>query len=186
MRFSFIDLFLIAGLAYAGFLGYRGGLVKKIFNLMMLIIALVIAVKFMRTVGSFFSDPGVLSEAGGNVAGFALVMIAVMVPAILLYRKFGKSGVGNSSSTVVSVILGVIEGALIISFILVGLKVFDAPEKETRQASLFYRPLVNFVPKLFDLLQAYFPGGSELKEEYSKRFNEHNPLNSSPLPRESR
>jgi uncharacterized membrane protein required for colicin V production len=186
MKFSFIDIFLIGGLAYAGYLGYRGGLVKKIFNLMMLIVALVVAVKLMRTVGSFFSDPGVLSEAGGNVAGFGLVMIAVMLPAILLYRKFGKSGTGSSSSTFVSVILGVIEGALIISFILVGLKVFDVPEKDTRQESLFYKPLVNFVPKLFDLLQAYFPGGTGLKEEYSKRLNGNNPSDTSPLPRESR
>jgi membrane protein required for colicin V production len=172
MKFSSIDIFLIAGLAIGGFLGYRGGPVKKLFNLLMFLLAVVLAAKFMQPVGSFFSDSGVLSETGGLVAGFTLVMLAVMIPAIFLYRKFGKTGIGKSTTSMLGVFLGIVEGALIISFILLGLKIFDTPDEETRRESLLYKPMANIVPKTFDLLESYFPGASGLKEEMTKHFKQ--------------
>lgn len=172
MKFSYIDIFLIAGLGLGGFLGYRGGMAKKLFNLLMLLLAVVVASRLMVPVGEFFSESGVLSEIAGYVVGFALVMIAIMVPAILLYRRFGKSRGAQTASNTIGGFLGVLEGAMLISFVLMGFRVFDVPDEDDRQSSLLYRPLVRFVPKTFDLLQSYFPGASVFKEELSTKFKE--------------
>jgi uncharacterized membrane protein required for colicin V production len=173
MKFSFIDVFLIAGLCLGAYLGYRGGLAKKMFNLLMLMASGVIAIRFMRTVGKFFMDAGVLSERPAFVLGFVIVALVIMIPALLLYHRFGKSREGQKSVTMAfGVILGLLEGAMITSFLLIGLRVLEVPDDDTRQESLLYRPLLRFVPKTFDMLQSYFPGASEFRKEIELRFKD--------------
>jgi len=172
MRFSFLDIFMIAGLGLGGFLGYRGGLAKKLFNILMLLISVVVASRLMTPVGEFFSDAGVLDDTAAYAAGFALVMLVIMIPAILLYRRFGKTGAAKTGGNTVGVFLGVLEGAMVISFVLLGMRVFDFPDQDDRQASLLYKPLYRFVPKTFDLIQSYFPGAAEFKKQVSTRFKD--------------
>ena len=97
MKFSHIDIFLIAGIALGGSLGYRGGPVKKLFNLLMIVVSVVLAIRLMRPVANFFSEAGVLDETAAGIVAFALVCLAIMIPALLLYRRFGKSGIGKSA-----------------------------------------------------------------------------------------
>jgi uncharacterized membrane protein required for colicin V production len=182
MKFSFMDIFMIAGLGLGGFLGYRGGLAKKLFNILMLLISVVIASKLMTPVGDFFLEAGVLGDTGAYAVGFALVMLVIMIPAILLYKKFGKTSIAKTSGNTVGVFLGVLEGAMVISFILLGMRVFDEPDPEDRQASLLYRPLCNFVPRTFEFLQSYFPGASEFKTQISNRFKDLDVFGKPPHP----
>jgi len=172
MKFSYIDIFLFAGLCLGGFLGYRGGLAKKLYNILLLTIAVVVASKLMTPVGDFFSDAGVLTDTAAYAVGFAIVMLAIMIPAILLYRRFGKTAGAKTTGNTVGLFLGVLEGAMIISFVLIGLKVIDTPDVDDRQASLLYRPLANFVPKTFELLQSYLPGAAEFKKQVQEKFRD--------------
>ncbi|HUI08799.1 MAG TPA: CvpA family protein [Bacteroidota bacterium] len=172
MKFSYLDIFLIAGLCLGGFLGYRGGLAKKLYNILILILAVIVASKLMTPVGHFFSDAGVLGETAAYAVGFALVMLAIMIPALLLYRRFGKTGGAKTTGNTIGLFLGVLEGAMVISFILIGLKVIDTPDADDRQASLLYKPLANFVPKTFELLQSYLPGAAEFKKQVQDKFRD--------------
>ena len=174
MKFSYIDIFLYGGLVVAAYYGYRGGFVKKIFNLLALIASIVIATQLMEPVGSLFIGAGLLSAPTAYVIGFALVIILLMVTAIFLFRRFGGSGVAKSTSQFFGVVIGVIEGSLVISLVLLAFKVFDFPAKSTRDDSLLYKPLVNAAPKTFDLLRSYLPGASSFKEELDRTFHEWN------------
>lgn len=174
MKFSYIDIFLYGGLVIAAYFGYRGGFVKKLFNLLALIASIVIAVQMMEPVGSLLIGVGLLSEPAAYIVGFALVNIVIMVGAILLYRRFGKSEVAKSSSQLFGVLFGVLEGAMIISLLLLALKMADFPSKSARADSLLYKPLVNFAPKTFDLLRSYLPGASSFQEELSRTFQQWN------------
>ncbi len=174
MKFSYIDIFLYGGLVVAAYFGYKGGIVKKIFNLLALIASIVLSVQLMEPVGSVLLSIGILSEPAAYIVGFALVCTLLMVGAILLYRRFGKSEVATASSQFIGVIFGVIEGCLIISLLLLALKIFDAPAKQTRDDSLLYKPMVNFAPKSFDLLRPYLPGAGSFKEELETTFQKWN------------
>lgn len=173
MRFDIIDVFFIGALVLSGYLGYRGGLAKKMFNLLMLLFAVVVASRFMHTVGHLFADAGMMGETASYVVAFALIMLAIMIPALILYHRFGQSsGTVKTGTAAVGAALGVIEGGMIISFLLIGLKILDVPDKDTQDASLLYRPMVRFVPKTFELLESYFPGASEFKKEFELRFKD--------------
>lgn len=174
MRFSYIDIFLYGAIVVAAYFGYRGGFTKKVFNLLALIASVVIAVQMMEPMGDLFIGIGLFSAPLAYILGFAVVNIGLMVTAILLYRKFGGTTVGKSSSQIVGLILGVIEGSLIVSLLLLGLRVFDFPSQSTRSDSMLYKPLVNFAPKTFDLLHSYLPGAAAFREELSNKFQQWN------------
>lgn len=170
MKFAYIDVFIFGGFALAAFLGYRSGVVRKVLSLLVLIGSIVLAASMMTTVGDFFIDSGVLSEKVAYVTGFTLVVAVPMVVTMYLFRRFGSKGMVKSSSQIAGMLLGAIEGLLIVGLILIAFKVFDAPGEETRLKSLLYRPVVNFVPKSFDLLGAYLPGASDFREELTTTF----------------
>ena len=172
MRFSYLDIFMIGGLALGGYLGYRGGLAKKLFNILMLLFAVVAASELMTPIGDYLIDAGMFGDTTAYAVAFALVMLVIMVPARLLYRKVGNTGAAKTGGNTVGIVRGVLEGAMVISFILLGMRVFDAPEQEDRQQSLLYKPLFNFVPRTFDLLQSYFPGASEFKKQITTKFKD--------------
>ena len=181
MRFSYIDIFLYGGIVIAAYLGYKGGVTKKIFNLLALLGSIVIATELMAPVGDVFIAIG-FGERLGYILGFALVVVAIMTGTIMLYHRFGKTSVAKSSSQLFGVVLGLIEGCLILSLLLLALKVFDFPARESRTDSMLYKPLVNFAPKTFDLLRSYLPGASDFKEELSKKFKEFDIFESLPKP----
>ncbi len=182
MRFSYIDIFLIAGLGLGGYPPPPPPLAKKLFNILVLLFSVVIASKLMTPVGDFFLEAGALGETEAYAVGFALVMLAIMIPAILLYRHFDKTRAVKTTGNTVGIFLGVLEGAMLISFILLGLRVLDIPEQDDRQESLLYKPLFHFVPKTFELIQSYFPGASEFKKQISLRFRDLEIFGSPPHP----
>ena len=173
MKFSYIDIFLYGGLLVGAYYGFRGGFVKKLFNLLALIASVVIATQLMEPVGDMLNGIGIPIPAA-YVFGFALVNIVLMVIAILLYRRFGGSGVAKSTSQFLGVVVGIIEGSIVISLVLLALRVFEFPGKSTRDESLLYKPLVNAAPKTFDFLRSYLPGAGSFKEELDRTFHEWN------------
>lgn len=173
MKFAFIDVFLLGGLAFAMYRGYQGGATKKLFNLLALIGSIVLATKLMHPVGKALIDVFLISPLWGYLSGFALVVIIVMTVAIVVYRRFEDNSIANKSSQFFGVIFGLFEGLIVISLVLLMFKLFDSPEKETRDDSLLYKPIVNFAPETFDFLKSYLPGASAFRRELSETFEEY-------------
>jgi uncharacterized membrane protein required for colicin V production len=170
MKLTYVDFLIVAVLLGAMFLGFRGGVLKKVFNILALLACVVLGIEGMHAVGGALDDIGILNEPGASIAGFALIVVALMTASILLYRKFGKTSMANSSSQFFGAAVGLLEGLLVCSLVLVCLRVFDVPEASTRNGSLLYRPITRFAPRTFDLLHSYFPGASGVGEELSKIF----------------
>jgi uncharacterized membrane protein required for colicin V production len=172
MKFHFIDLLLIAGLVFGVFLGFRGGVTKKIFNVLSLIGSIVAATYLMAPIGGIYHSLLFSSESVSHIMGFVTVVAAFMTAAILLYRKFGSAEMAKSTSQVLGMVLGAFEAALLTSLILIMLKVLDSPADDTRESSLLYKPLANFLPKTFDMMKSYLPGASGFREEMSRTFKD--------------
>ena len=174
MKFDFIDIFLIGGLASAIYLGYRGGVVKKIFNILALIASVVIAANVMDPIGEFLANVVFIAEPFAHILGFGAVLLAIMATFILLFRKFSSSKVTKSTSQVIGMVLGLFEGIILTSLVLITLRIFDTPGESTRRDSLLYKPLAKAVPRLFDGLRPFLPGASVFREEFSKAFERYN------------
>jgi len=174
VKFDFIDIFLLGGLGLAVFLGYRGGVVKKIFNILALIASVVIAANVMDPIAVFLVNVVFITEPFGHILGFGLVVVGIMTSFILLFRKFSSSKVARSTSQAIGMVLGLFEGIMVTSLILIILKIFEIPGESTRKDSLLYKPLVRAVPRLFDGLRPFLPGASVFHDEFSRAFEQYN------------
>jgi uncharacterized membrane protein required for colicin V production len=170
MKFAWIDIVLFAGLCLAIVLGYRGGITKKLLNILALIAAIVIAAQLMRPIGDFLVENFFFSPHAGYISGFVFVVVGIMTATILLYKKYTRAGMAKAVSQGVGVVLGALEGAVVISLVLLMLKVFGFPASSTREDSLLYKPLVNFAPNFFDMLRPYLPGAGDVRQELARAF----------------
>lgn len=172
MKFDPIDIFLFAGILIAVTLGYRGGFTKKLLNILALITAIMVGVFFMGTTGGFFEEVVLLDHATSYVLGFGLIVSTIMVTAILLYKRFGSQGMAKSGSQIAGVILGLFEGLMVISLLLMMLKVFDMPDKQTEEHSLLYKPMYQVAPTFFVLMRPYLPGAHAFQDRLSATFKD--------------
>jgi uncharacterized membrane protein required for colicin V production len=166
MKFNFLDALFLAMFILGGYFGYRLGPLKKSLTLGVLIVAIVVGFRTMIPIAGVIALTGLSLPASGAIA-FVLVVLAIMTSTILLLRKFGKPTGAKTPGRVTASVIGVLEGALAISALLLVLKLTDIPKASTRENSLMYRPLVNLLPITFDTLRHALPGGSEMEEEFS-------------------
>ncbi len=172
MKFDPIDIVLFGAILLGIALGYRGGLTKKLLNVLALITAIMAAVFFMGTIGGFFEEVVLLDHATSYVIGFGFILATIMITAILLYKRFGSQGMAKSGSQIAGVFLGLFEGLMVMSLLLMMLKVFDMPDKETEEHSLLYKPMYQVAPKFFFLMRPYLPGASAFQDRLSATFKD--------------
>jgi membrane protein required for colicin V production len=168
MKFSYLDLLLVAVCVAGGYLGYRAGPLKKSITLLAVIVSLVLGFRLMSPIGAFLGRLGVLLPPFTSVLAFGLVSAALLAGALLLLRRFGRKSTAGIPGRIGASILGVTEAAIGLSFLLLLLKLFDVPSMTTRANSLLYRPLVNLAPRTFDQVRTFLPGSSEVDEEFGE------------------
>lgn len=168
MKFSYLDLLLVAAFVAGGYLGYRAGPLKKSITLFAVVVSLAVGFRLMGPIGAFLGRLGVLSPLFCAVLAFALVSVALLLGAFLLLRRFGRKSTAGIPGRVGATILGILETAIALSFILLVLKLFDVPSTWARANSMLYRPLVNLAPRAFDQVRTFLPGSSEVDEEFGE------------------
>jgi uncharacterized membrane protein required for colicin V production len=103
-----------------------------------------------------------------SVLAFGLISVALLVDSFLLLRRFGRKSGAGIPGRIGATLLGIIEAAIALSFVLLILKLLDAPSTTARANSLLYRPLVNLAPRAFDQVRTFFPGSTEVDEEFGE------------------
>jgi uncharacterized membrane protein required for colicin V production len=174
--FDFIDIFLLGGLVGSVYLGYKGGAQKKVFNLLALIGSIALATQLMQPLGSFFSEALYFSEPFSFVAAFAFVVLVVTGTTIYLYYRFGRSSTPSAPGKAFGMALGALEGALVISLLLLMFRIYDFPDELSRSHSLLHKPLLNFTPRMFDGMKSYLPGAGDFRKELMNCFGEYDIL----------
>ncbi len=161
---SLLDILIALGFVLAAYLGYTSGVARKAFTLVSILVALLAASRLMHPAGGWLVAAGLASSAAAPVAAFLVVFILLIVLALLLLRRLAATAAFKRSGQVAGLVLGVIEGCLIMSILLWGLRAFDEPGERLRSQSRFYRPVLDSVPALFGLMKPFLPGAREFRE----------------------
>jgi len=166
-----VDIVIALVLLCFGSLGFWDGLVKKSFAIAALLIAIVAATKFMNPLGEFLITVSALPGDVALTVAFALIFVGIMVLGRVIYGfREEKSGVFLISDKVAAIWLGFLEGAAVVSLVLVLLGIFEIPSAETQQRSFFYKRLVVFAPWIYDNIVGVLPQSNEFYEELGKNF----------------
>lgn len=164
-----IDYFILAMLAVGGLLGYRDGLFKKILAIVSFIIGIIVATKLMNPLGKILSDSLGFSTEIAYILAFSSVFMVFVILQNIVFRMVGNIGGGlQFINRIGGVLIGIIQGSLVASLILVMLNIFDVPSESTRTKSTLYKPTLNIAPRLFDLTSRFLPESKSFYEELKK------------------
>ncbi len=169
---TLLDMFVLSGLFIATALGYRAGVQRKMFNLLLALAAIIATAQFAQPIGEwFFEEFGASDQQGYGIAIF-MVLGATIIPGILVYRKFDCVKPSSESSQFFGGLFGLMEGAFIISICLLLFRAYGTPDQETRDKSALYRPLAGLARATFVTIEPLVPGGKELRLELGRVFDE--------------
>ena len=169
-----IDILILVGLSLFVILGFKDGFFKKILGILGFLAGLICATKFMNPVGEKIMRWLDFSKDISHVLAFSAIFLAVVLLQILFYRWFGSSGTGTLKiwSRFAGAIVGIGQGALAISLILIMFNIFEMPSEEGKKESVLYHPILNTVPIVFDYTTTWIPESKafidELKEHFEK------------------
>ena len=167
-----LDIGLFLGLVIGATLGYRAGVMKKIFDIGIVLGTLLVIAVCLRPVGSFCVDTLLLADPEGYIVALVLLIGVTVIPSMILYHRFDRTSSAGESSRFFGALLGLCEGALILSMLLVSLNMLSAPSDSTRDDSLLYRPIARLAPSTFRLFVPLLPHGEDLQAELTRIFHD--------------
>lgn len=166
------DICIFVGLVLFALLGFRDGFFRKLFGILGLILGLILATKFMSGLGEnvmlWFDFPSDVS----HVLAFSFVYMFVMVFVNVLFRWFGRSSKETLSmrSRFLGAVLGLLQGAVVVSLLLLMSNIFDIPEKEDRDSAVLYKPMSSIAPAVFDYTTSWMPASKAFFEQIKSQF----------------
>jgi uncharacterized membrane protein required for colicin V production len=157
--------------------GLRDGLLKKLFAVVGVILALTIATKYMRSLGEYTKTWLRLDQEQAYIVTFVLIFVSVVVLTNFFYRWFG----GDSKSYKIwdrfaGGIVGIFEGVIVLSLVLILLTLVDFPSREGKKTSDLYQPIIGFAPALFDRINEIFPESKKFKDELNNSIERYKKL----------
>jgi len=167
MKFNILDALILLVIGLSGYFGYRAGPLKKSITLVVALVSIVLGFRLMHPLGSALSNIRITSAALSYVIVFFVVVLASLVAAHLLYRRFGKKTSAQRSGRIFAAFLGILEAAILLSTLLLMLKLLDVPRAQLRSGSLLYRPMVNITPWSLDAVRSALPEGEKVQDGFS-------------------
>ena len=160
------DIGILLALAVFGFLGWRSGLMKKLFALVFLVIAIFVGAKYATAVSAAILSSFKLSGSVSAGAAFLIIVIGIMMIQSLLFSLLIKRMVDGIWNQIAGMLAGLFEGTLFVSVLLIFLSIsLQVPSQEVRENSILYKPLKNFAPQLFDRAMTMIPNSRDFYEE---------------------
>ena len=162
-----LDVLIIICVIIGFILGFKDGFIRKLVGIIGFILAVVAAVFFAGKLGllieSLFRIEYYLAEIiGGLIIFFSIITLFMFLKRVV--HPFDK--VNNLINQIVGGVVGSIQILYFLSAIFIVVNVFDLPEKNTRQNSIFYDSTHKVIPLTIEYLSHYTPQPRKLIEDY--------------------
>jgi membrane protein required for colicin V production len=158
---SLLDAIIILFIAIFAWKGFRNGLVKEVFRIVGLVLAIFIAFQYANTAGSVLGMFLNIQEAYLPFIGFALLFITAQIAvhiAVLFMDKLIQLLLLSIPNRLFGALFGTLKCSLIISILLIFLAGFGIPGNETRKETLLYKPMLKVAPISYDIVARVLPG----------------------------
>ncbi len=147
---SGFDVILIVSLAAFAVNGFTKGLITKVLSLAALLGGIIVSAKYGKDVAEFLANLSGFGQTLCGVVGVTAIFVVLFVISGLLSRSFKKISILQIWDKLGGAVFGFLEGALILSLLLLMLGIFDIPAKgPSLDKSFMYNPVKNFAPTLY-------------------------------------
>jgi len=157
-------------------LGWRDGLLKKIFGILGFWGGLVVATKFMTPLGARYEEWFGLTEEAAWIFAFCSIFIVISLVANFSYRWFGKTGSESLkiASRIGGALLGAGQGLVAMSLILIMFQLYDPPTEDTINDSLLYEQVLQVAPAAYDYSTEWIPDSKAFLDELKGKIKHLN------------
>jgi uncharacterized membrane protein required for colicin V production len=171
---NLIDLFIFLAVLLAGVLGYRDGFFRKIFGTLGFLVGLVVATTYMGALGRRLTDWFSFSIEISYILAFFVLFLSVIVLQNVLFRLVGKKeGKMKIPTRIGGAFLGMAQGLLAASLLLLMLSVIDLPTESARRSSVSYKAVLNIAPRVFDYWLLLSPQSKAFHNELKKDLRKY-------------
>lgn len=164
----FILVVLIGGLIR----GFTVGAVRQVGSLIGLVVALLVSVEFMESVGALIVSSLGLSEALAPLAGFTVLFLGVYLVSLILSQVVEQILDSLSLSLVNRTAGGAVGGvkaALLLSLLFLVLSGIEMPDQQTRRESALYAPVAQLLPEVIEATEEWIPAAKKAANKLGRR-----------------
>ena len=170
---SLLDLGILATLTLFAIFGFRNGIVRELFTIIGLVVAIYIAFRYMEDAAMWLSGMTgqTLSAEVTLVTGLILFTITFILFLLLafLIRRLLEAIYLNIINRILGSAFGAVKAGIAISAILLLLGMFGVPDEETRRESILYPHILKVAPAAYNLIAGVLPGAGEFMEQFKSK-----------------
>jgi uncharacterized membrane protein required for colicin V production len=184
-----LDILIFIPLLLCILFGIRDGIVRKLVAIIVMVGALIAGQFFRHDVGTYLTDAGVAKPENASLFGFLLIFFGLLIVQGLFYKIVAKNyKIGGIADRIGGLGLGLLEGILFASCMLLVLATFEFPDSTMKRDSSFYATVVNIAPQILDMTTSLESGSLEQLEEFGKEKikNIHSLIDTSAVARQQR
>lgn len=168
---NFLDALIIILLALFAWKGFRNGLVKEVFRIVGLVMAVFVSFQYADFAGTIIGRFFQLNENYLPYIGFALLLIATQIAVhftVLILDRLIQLLLLSIPNRLLGSVFGVLKSSLVVSILLIFLAGFHLPGSEVRQESLLYKPILMVAPASYDIVAKVLPGVEPYRESVER------------------
>ena len=171
---TFIDVVIAIVLMIAVLLGLKDGFVRRMVGTLGIVLTIYLMIRFSNPLGEFiFLNFGIELYFASFLAAVFIFFSGFFITAVLkrVIHPFNKFN--NLINQLLGGVVSFFQVLFILSILLLVLRIFNVPSKDTAKSSLFYNNVSGFVVYVYDSFGEFTPSTtdyirSELKQEVSK------------------
>ena len=163
-----IDLIILVVVLIGLVRGIMTGGIRQVLSFAGIFLAFIIAARTTDGLGRRLAEGLGVSEALAPIIGFALVFLIIQGIAYGLARMLEKFLEAIKLGVLDKVLgggIGVFKATLVVSLVLILASYVGIPNKETRDASVFYRTVYPVLPATWEFVTGRLPKIKEAAEE---------------------
>ncbi|MEX1275190.1 MAG: CvpA family protein [Bacteroidota bacterium] len=158
-------LFLLPLIVFAA-LGFRDGMFRKLVAIVCVIGAMFAAQYFQQDLAKVLRREFAVDPADAPAQAYYFIFIGIVLVQSLLYRLLAKGyKVGGIADRIIGSGLGLFEGMLIISVILVMFSLQGIPNRKLVRESRLYTLLIGIAPRITDIAATAMPDAQKSLKE---------------------
>lgn len=179
-----LDAIIAVPLLYFGYKGAVNGLVKEVFNIVGIVLAVFITFNYLNAFSDIIAP---LFEEGASylpfVSGTILFIGTLLAVGLIAYGtkellEAAKLGVVNR---ILGGLFGVLKSGIVVSTILLLLAGFNVPAEQAREESYTYDYVIYLAPWTYNAVAKVWPGAEDYTQTLQDNLKDHNPLENLPF-----
>ncbi|TVQ70835.1 MAG: CvpA family protein [Balneolaceae bacterium] len=158
---NLLDAVIILFIAIFAWKGFRNGLVKEVFRIVGLVLAVFVAFQYANFAGSIIGALFNIQDFYLPYIGFALLFIAAQIAvhvSIVFLDKLIQLLLLSIPNRLFGSLFGVLKSSLIVSIMLIFAAGFGFSGSDIQKESLFYKPMLKVAPASYDIVARVLPG----------------------------